>query len=222
MEWDFNIVNWADVEVNSSQQQRSLRRNKQICFLLRLYQRKDFCKTSSLSTVSNTTRGWPRQPLQRCWQSKTQRYWGGTQSTPKDGQEIQGHTRGETKLQSLMAMPVPDLYCTSECRDKMQQDSKKPGPQGSQAGSRLCIKPIPDIVLPEQNRAHCGVTSDPQDVTSTLSPHSDQKAGRETSLNPIPVRVSKQNQPNRNLRSTEKKKKITIRYLSPLLQPWQM
>lgn len=92
MEWDFNIENWANVEVNSSQEQRSLRRHKQMRFRLRLYQRKDFCKTSSLSSQQHRKR-LTRQALQRHW-----RYWGRTPSTPIDRQEIQGHTREETKL----------------------------------------------------------------------------------------------------------------------------
>jgi len=140
----------------------------------------------------------------------------------QDSQEAHGHAQEGTRLQPPRATPVPDPWLQGPSAAGQQAARSPRQPGRTQAPHPT--HPRHCFTSAEGSRAHCGATSEPQDVTATLSPHTDQEAGQETSLHPIPGHVSKQNQPNCHLPSTAKKKlkKFTIRYLSPLLQPWQM
>ena len=161
MEWEFNIGNWANVEVNSSPQQWMLKRCKQMCLSSRTVSKGQLLQNQSPVHSQQSTRGRPRQPLQRCWQSKTQHCWGGTHlKTAK--RHTDTHRRGHG-----CSRPGRRQYLTLGCRDQAQQDSKQPGPRGSQAGPRLRTQPTPGTASPAQKGA--GLT-----VVQPVSPKTSQ------------------------------------------------
>lgn len=104
------------------------------------------------------------------------------------------------KAATPVATPVPELGW------RLLSAGTRRGRTGGRQAGPGCASNLPRTRFHPHRaqQGHCDVTSEPQDVTPTLSPHRDQNARQEASLDPIPVRVSKQNQPNHNLRSTAK------------------
>lgn len=159
-------VNWADGEVSPAQQ-GSVRRCKHICSPPRLHLRNSFCKTSSLSTLSNP-QGWPSTSAKA------------GKAKPSVNREGQGPHPGLTRNKKhKVRMPVPDLQAPRGAGQEAAGQQEQ-GPHRHHVRPRQHSKPKR---IEESKALWCNECKDP-DFTPTPPLYSDKNLAGDIQSDP--------------------------------------